>query len=183
MERSLPEAGTQVVPIRFAHFVLRTRKLPELREWWQTMLQARVVFENEFICFMTYDDEHHRIALASLPDLAERPESAVGTDHVAYTYANLGDLLYTHQRLAAQGIEPYWCINHGPTTSMYYRDPEGNQVELQVDNFADSESLHAWFRSGAFAENPIGVPFDPEQLRKRWLEGEPESELVKQGAG
>jgi len=26
-------------------------------------------------------------------------------------------------------------VNHRPTTSMYYRDPDGNRVELQIDNF------------------------------------------------
>jgi catechol-2,3-dioxygenase len=25
-------------------------------------------------------------------------------------------------------------FNHGLTTSLYYRDPDGNKVELQVDN-------------------------------------------------
>ncbi len=179
MERTLPAEGTRVVPTKLAHFVLRTRKFDELCAWWKTLLLARVAFENQFLCFMTYDDEHHRIAIAGLPELAERGPNAVGTDHVAFTYATLGDLLFTHQRLEAQGIQPYWCVNHGPTTSMYYRDPEGNQVELQVDNVPDSERLHAWFRGGAFAKNPLGVPFDPEQLRKRYLEGEPESELVK----
>jgi hypothetical protein len=30
--------------------------------------------------------------------------------------------------LTYQGIKPYWTtINHGPTTSCYYPDPDGNQ--------------------------------------------------------
>jgi catechol-2,3-dioxygenase len=65
---------------------------------------------------------------------------------------------------------------------MYFKDPEGNRVELQVDNFPDAESLNAWFRSGAFALNPIGVAFDPEKLLARWQNGDPESELILQGS-
>jgi catechol-2,3-dioxygenase len=183
MERSLPREGSRVVPTKLAHFVLRARDFDALVEWWKTVLMAQVAFRNELLCFMTYDDEHHRIAIVRLPDAAERPADSSGTDHVAFTYATLGDLLYTHERLAKHGIEPYWCINHGPTTSMYYRDPEGNQVELQIDNFPDSETLHAWFRSGAFARNPLGVPFDPCELRKRYLEGEPEAELARLPSG
>lgn len=57
--------------------------------------------------------------------------------------------------------------------------PDGNQVELQVDNFPSAETLAAWFRSGAFARNPIGVTFDPERLLARYRAGEPMAELVK----
>jgi hypothetical protein len=45
------------------------------------------------LAFMTYDDEHHRIAIAALPGLEEQPPLAVGTEHVAFTHADLGDLL------------------------------------------------------------------------------------------
>jgi catechol-2,3-dioxygenase len=101
-------------------------------------------------------------------------------DHVAFTYASLGDLLDTYERLRDEGIKPYWCINHGPSTSLYFRDPDGNQVELFVDNFPDVESLNAWMRSDVFARNPLGVNFDPERLVERYRSGEPIEELVKQ---
>ena len=66
----------------------------------------------------------------------EQPASnARGLEHVAFTYASLGDLLDTYERLRELGITPYWSINHGPTTSLYYRDPDGNGIELQIDSF------------------------------------------------
>ena len=74
----------------------------------------------------------------------------------------MGELLDNYERLAARGIRPFRCINHGPTTSMYYADPDGNRVELQVDNFATPEEATAWMASPEFAANPIGVDFDPE---------------------
>ena len=171
-----------VVPTKFAHAVFRTRHLDEMVRWWCTLLGARPVFQNAFLAFLTYDDEHHRIAIVNVPSAPDRPENAVGLEHVAYTYATLGDLVATYRRLAAEGLRPYWCVNHGPTTSMYYRDPDGNQVELQVDNFPSAEELHAWFRSGAFAKNPIGVNFDPERLAEKLASGVPAAELVQQGA-
>ena len=64
-----------------------------------------------------------------------------------------------------------WTINHGPTTSLYYQDPNGHRVELQIDNFETTKALNAWFRSPAFAENPIGVEFDPELLLARHRKG------------
>ena len=47
---------------------------------------------------------------------------------------------------------------------MYYRDPDGNRVELQIDNFATAEEGQAWMLSPAFAQNPIGVEYDPDEL-------------------
>jgi Glyoxalase/Bleomycin resistance protein/Dioxygenase superfamily len=95
----------------------------------------------------------------------------VGLHHTAFTYADLGALLYTYRRLKERGIVPYWTVNHGPTTSMYYRDPDGNRVELQVDNFATAdEATH--FMHAHFAENPIGILFDPEDLIARYEAGE-----------
>lgn len=37
--------------------------------------------------------------------------------------------------------------NHGPTTSLYYRDPDGNQIETQVDNFETAEEATAFMNS------------------------------------
>ncbi|MGB9644751.1 MAG: hypothetical protein WA709_34630 [Stellaceae bacterium] len=51
---------------------------------------------------------------------------------------------------------------------MYYRDPDNNQVELQIDNFATSAELDGYFHSRAFAENPVGVTYDPEELCRRY---------------
>jgi catechol-2,3-dioxygenase len=172
----------QIRPAKFAHAVFKTTRFETMKDWWCTVLGARVVFGNVFIAFLTYDDEHHRIALVNDTGLETRAERTAGLEHIAYTYATLGDLLATYERLKAAGITPYWCINHGPTTSMYYRDPDGNQVELQVDNFPTVEELDAFFRSGSFAANPIGVNFDPERLLERFRHGDPVSELVRQGS-
>jgi catechol-2,3-dioxygenase len=172
----------QVRPAKFAHAVFKTARFENMQRWWCTVLEARVVFGNPFIAFLTYDDEHHRIALVNDPTLTAREERGAGLEHLAYTYASLGDLLATYERLKASGITPYWCINHGPTTSMYYRDPNGNQVELQVDNFPTVEDLDTFFRSGSFAKNPIGVNFDPERLLERFRRGDPVAELVRQGS-
>jgi catechol-2,3-dioxygenase len=174
--------GRAAPPAKLAHVVLRSRRYRDAVAWWSTVLTARVVFSNDFVTFMTYDDEHHRLALINAGTDAADPSPGVGMDHVAFTYPSLGDLLAAYVRLRDAGIGPVWTINHGATTSLYYRDPDGLQAELQIDNFADEAGLQAWFATGAFAANPIGVEFDPEILLRKYEAGVPEDELIKQGS-
>ena len=169
----------RIVPSKFAHAVLRTNKFNEMVAWYKTVLQADTVFENEMLAFMTYDDEHHRLAIAGFPGIVDRAPRSAGLDHLAYTYASLGDLIATYERLKAAGITPLVPINHGLTTSMYYRDPDGNKVELQIDNFDSIEELKGFFRSNDFSKNPIGVSFDPDELARQYHAGVPEAELKR----
>ena len=175
--RSVEHRSGEVSPAKLAHFVLVTQDMPRLRDWYVTVLQGRVVYEDPVLCFITYDDEHHRIAIGALPGVQARESGLrVGLHHTAFTYGDFGDLLYTYRRLKERGIRPYWTINHGPTTSMYYRDPDGNRVELQVDNFETAEEANDFMRRN-FAENPIGILFDPEELMRRYEAGASLEEL------
>ncbi len=167
-------------PAKLAHVVLKTGQLPAMVDWYCNVLQARVAFANDAVAFLAYDDEHHRVAFIGTGGGLRPTPSHTGLHHVAFTYATLSDLLATYVRLRDAGTGPFWCVNHGPTTSMYFEDPDGNHVELQIDNFATTAELEDWFASGAFDVNPIGTNFDPQELVERFEAGEPLSELVKQ---
>lgn len=160
-------------PIKLSHIVLQTNHVAALRDWYLTVLGGEVVHENPNLCFLAYDDEHHRIAFLNFGPLAKKGEADVGLHHFAFTFATLGELLGAYERLKGEAIAPHWCINHGPTTSLYYHDPDGNGVELQVDNYADVADCKAFMRSSAFAENPLGVEFDPDEMLKRLRAGVP----------
>lgn len=178
LPRPARERG-RVAPMQLAHFVRKTSRLDEMVAWYKTVFEAEAAFSNEMLAFLTYDEEHHRIAIVAMPGLVNPPPNASGTDHVAFTYASLDDLLHTYKRLQKEGIAPFWAINHGPTTSMYYKDPDGNSVELQIDNFASLEEVNEWFRGGDFQANPIGVIFDPDEFLARHEAGVPFAELVR----
>ena len=60
-------------------------------EWYRKVLHAWPAFENDFLAFITYDDEHHRLAFVNTPGAAD--PAPAGVDHFAYTYATLDDLV------------------------------------------------------------------------------------------
>ena len=72
-----PNTQAEVVsPSRLAHVVLRTSRFEELLDWYKTVLNATAAFESPTIALLAYDDEHHRIALIKIPDLAPQPQGA-----------------------------------------------------------------------------------------------------------
>ena len=176
-----PPAATRgrIAPVKFAHIVFRTGRKDLMVEWYRKVLEAEVALANPLLTFLTFDDEHHRIAIVGMPGLEPAGKPVAGLEHFAFTYASLGDLLATYQRLRAEGILPYWCINHGPNLSFYYRDPDGNQIELQVDVFDSAAAVNDWYATSDFATNPIGVKFDADDLIRRFEAGEPVESLTR----
>jgi catechol 2,3-dioxygenase-like lactoylglutathione lyase family enzyme len=179
-----PQASAveRIVPFKMAHIVMRCAHRQASVEWYRALFQAELVFEDEVLTFLAYDEEHHRLAFFNMPGLPEQVDEMAGVHHVAYSYKNIGELLSTYDRLNTHGIKPVWTINHGPTTSFYYRDPERNLVELQVDNFVEQADAAAFFHSETFANNPIGTEFDADALVALWRSGASNEELCALGA-
>lgn len=172
-------APTKPIPTKFSHIVLRTPRFAEMRDFYMKLLGAHPAFENEQVCFMTYDDEHHRIGLINWPHLAPIDPKRAGLEHVAFTYAELPSLLAAYAYNKDEGVLPFWTINHGPTISFYYRDPDGNKVELQYDVFPDTAGVEAFFASGAYDENFMGIIFDPDKMIADWEAGVPLEDLTR----
>jgi catechol-2,3-dioxygenase len=105
--------------------------------------------------------------------------NTAGLEHIAFTYDTLDDLALTYEQRKAKGMLPVRCLNHGPTTSLYYADPDLNEIEVQVDNFETADEATQYMFSDAFNINPIGVPFDPEEFVKRVRSGESHASIKK----
>ncbi len=170
------------VPIKLAHVVLRTARFAEMKQFYATILSATPAYENDQVCFMTYDAEHHRIGLINMPHLGDADGAKAGMEHVAFTFSDLPSLLAAYIHNKDDGIVPFWTINHGPTISIYYRDPDGNKVEFQYDVFSDAKSIDAFFASGAYEENFMGIIFDPEKMLEDYEAGTPVDTLTHRAA-
>src|SRR5436309_14441286 len=97
--RALPATTQRIAPQKFAHMVLKTANFDAVIAWYATVLQARVAFRNDFIAFLTYDDEHHRVAVINNPGSPATDLAAAGVYYIAYTYACLGVLLASYRRI------------------------------------------------------------------------------------
>ena len=169
--------GTQP---RFVHVVFQTGQPEAMRDWYCTVLGAHVVHAGHGLTFLTFDEEHHRIALLAMPEGVAEPKTpaTAAMHHTAFTFDSLDDLLERHRQLAEAGIEPAVPIQHGVTTSLYYRDPDRNFVELQVDNFATPDEATAYMRGPEYDADPVGPSFDVEAMASARRDGASEAELT-----
>jgi catechol-2,3-dioxygenase len=149
------------------HVTIKTSKLDEMIGWYEFVVGAQVQFRNDVAAWMTNDGANHRVAFLAVPGLNDDTDktSHNGMHHCAFEYDSFADLMTSFDRMRQRGIEPAFCLDHGVTISLYYKDPDGNFVELQSDNFSDWAQSGEWMRSSTdFATNPIGTFFDPARV-------------------
>jgi catechol-2,3-dioxygenase len=160
-------------PTKFAHVVYKTHRYDEMIDWYVKVFDAKIQNKTSNLAFLSYDDEHHRIAFLNLgprpADLAEietgLTSKCQGVHHVSYTWATLDELLDQYLLMKENQTPPTYCLRHGLTLSMYYADPDGNGMEFQVDVLRLDDAVK-FMESPEFDANPVGEPFDPEDLIK-----------------
>lgn len=152
---------------KFHHTTFATMKLAEMVNFYEKVAGLEPVHYSEGGAWLTNDEANHRIALLALPGLSEPVDKGhtTGLHHTAFEYADFGQWLDNYERLLFEGISPFLNLDHGMTMSMYYQDPEGNGVEIQVDTFGSWSNSKEWmWASSEFAKNPIGRHFDPDKI-------------------
>jgi catechol-2,3-dioxygenase len=163
-----------VIHPKFHHFNLKTTRLQEMIDYYAVLVGAEVIFQDDVGAWLSNDEANHRIALLAFPGFEDDPEkeSHTGLHHTAFEYGSFDELNSSYLRLQEAGIEPEFCIDHGMTFSYYYADPDGNRIELQVDNFGDWSKSKGWMKSSEeFKANPIGQFVDPARVAADHAEG------------
>ncbi|MDH5633523.1 MAG: VOC family protein [Gammaproteobacteria bacterium] len=85
---------------------------------------------------LTGGSTHHELLLIQVDGEREpRRRGSIGLYHVGWCVGdNLDQLRAALKRVEAAGIEPIGLSDHGISHSLYLYDPDGNEVELYVDN-------------------------------------------------
>jgi len=156
------------------HVNIKTSRLDEMIKWYGFVVGTQVQFRYETGAWTTNDGANHRIAFLAVPGLSDDADKVRhnGMHHCAFEYGSFAELMSTYDRLRQSGVEPVFSLDHGMTMSLYYKDPDGNFVELQSDNFSDWKLSGEYMReSPQFAANPIGVFFDPARVYETFKSG------------
>jgi catechol 2,3-dioxygenase len=150
------------------HYGVMTSRIDEMIEWYAKVVGHEVTSYSKSpipSAYVTNDGAHHRSGFFTPPVLNDPPtRPAPGVGHVAYEYQTIDDLLESWQRLKDIGIEALVMTCHGTHYAFYYKDPDGNIVELDADAFGDWEKSRAYIGLDVYAQNPMGPAVDPAQL-------------------
>jgi catechol 2,3-dioxygenase len=85
------------------------------------------------MAFFTLGNHHDFAVMEVSGEGSSQGGSAVGLDHVAFNIGkSLDELREAKAKLEAAGIMPN-PVDHEVTKSLYFKDPDGNGVELYVD--------------------------------------------------
>lgn len=167
-------------PLQISEIILRTSRFDALKDWYQVFFgglrpsletdtggRMKSVPHVERLCFLRIHAAFpytQVLGIFEVPGADVAPRTQAGLDHMQFRERSLADLFVRYAMLKDQGVTPTHCFNHGPSSSFYYRDPDGNTVELSAVNFATEQEYMAFFRSDGFRQNVEGHPIDPEQF-------------------
>ena len=136
--------------IKFSHVGLYVHDLAKMEQFYRTTLGLIITDRGELsgreLVFMTRDaEEHHQLVLASGRDGAL---DAKVLNQVSFRMETLSDLRDFHDLLSEKkDISDLVTINHGLAWSIYFKDPEGNRIEVFVNS--------PWY-----VKQPIADPLD-----------------------
>jgi catechol 2,3-dioxygenase len=118
------------------HIVLKVRDLGRSTDFYTRVLGLKEVARRDGqMVFFSIEDNHHDVALVQMaPDAPAAPADATGLAHVAFKIGNdLDTLRAAKDWLESNDVEIDRIHDHVVSQSIYFHDPDGNQLEVFVD--------------------------------------------------
>jgi len=140
---------TSVPEFSFSHMGIFVTDPARMEDFYTRVLGFAVtdrgILSSVSLVFLSRDArEHHQIVLA-----AGRPAGAAFNpiNQISFRMADFAGLREMHRRLEKEGVSELSPASHGNALSLYFKDPEGNRIELFVDT--------PWY-----VAQPVRVPID-----------------------
>ncbi len=131
----MTEMQKQPPTLKLGHVVLKMRDLDKAKAFYRDILGLKITEERgDFGVFFRFADYHHDIAIFKVDDDAAAPEhNQVGLSHLALVADSLETVKAMYSRLVEHDVPIVRTVDHGVTKSVYFKDPEGNELEIYCD--------------------------------------------------
>jgi catechol-2,3-dioxygenase len=170
-----------IVHPKLNHYGLITHDLDAMIDWYHKVLGMTVNHRSARsagaaggppftgLAFVSNDEVNHRIVFFEMPGPGTKTNGGRQgpLQHVAFACDSFDDLLGTYARLKGLGIEPVWAADHGVGTAIYYRDPDGNIVEISVSNYGSEWTATEHIKTA----EPVVAHVDPGKMLAARKEG------------
>jgi catechol 2,3-dioxygenase len=127
-----------IVPDRIGHVVIKVRDLARSRQFYTDVLGLKLMMEIPKIkmaFFASNGRDHHEFACIEVGADAPGPSRGeIGLVHIAFRLRDEAHLRAAYQELKEKQVPILSTVDHGITKSIYFRDPDGHQLEVYCDN-------------------------------------------------
>lgn len=138
---------------KVAHVVLRVKNWEESVRFYSEALGMETVINDteRRMAFLSFGEQHHDIGLFEAASDAEY--GAAGISHIAFQVdGDIDELRDFHNKLVAYGAEIFEITEHSVTKSVYFKDPDGNRLEIFCEKMPAKEAIETMReRTGAAA--------------------------------
>ena len=123
-------------PTHLGHVNIYVRNVERSHKWYTEVLGLHTYhYRPGQAAFLSADLDHsHEVALMQVGDDAPlQQKGQVGLNHMAWMMASLDDLKAAYWRLKEKGVKIDRVVDHGLSLGIYFRDPDGNGVEVSYE--------------------------------------------------
>jgi len=129
-----------VKPKQVGHLVLNVRDVEASEKFYTEVLGFEIAMKRPGATFLTCGQVHHDLALFQATDVAEPiAKGRLGLNHFAIQVEDMDELKDVHRRLKENGMDIDRGTDHGMTKSIYFADPDGINIEVFYDVYANQE--------------------------------------------